>query len=81
MQISANLLQRNVNNLTIITTFVDGMNIRARRMNIQRANETEKEDEKGSERMRRKGVTKVKIFNTSGWSKRGKKHANFVCYM
>ncbi|KGF24827.1 hypothetical protein HMPREF2132_11045 [Prevotella histicola JCM 15637 = DNF00424] len=47
MQINANLLQRNVNNLTIIAIFVDRMNIRARRMNIQRANETEKKEEEG----------------------------------
>jgi len=50
-------------------------------MDMQRANETEKKKKKGSERMRREGVTKVKIFNTSERSRRGKKHANFVCYM
>jgi hypothetical protein len=50
-------------------------------MNMQRANETEKKKKKGSERMRREGVTKVKILNTSEWSRMSKKHANFVCYM
>lgn len=78
MQISANLLQRNVNNLTIITTFVEGMNIRRWCMNIQIE---AKRKQKDKEREGEEGVTKVKIFNTSGRSKRGKKHANFVCYM
>lgn len=40
-----------------------------------------KQKQKDKERKGEGGVTKVKIFNTSEWSKRGKKHANFVCYM
>jgi len=78
LQINANLLQRNVNNLTIIAIFVGGMNIRRWCMNIQ----TEaKRKQKDKEREGEGGVTKVKIFNTSGRSRISKKRTNFVCYM
>ena len=47
-------------------------------MNIQ----TEaKRKQKDKEREGEGGVTKVKFFNTSERSRRGKKHTNFVCYM
>lgn len=36
LQISGNLLQRNVNYLTIIIIFADGINIQAKRMNMQK---------------------------------------------
>ena len=36
LQISGNLLQRNVNYLTIIIIFADDINIQAKRMNMQK---------------------------------------------
>ena len=47
-------------------------------MNIQTEMETKRKTRRKKEK---EGVTKVKIFNTSERSRRGKKHTNFVCYM
>ena len=74
MQLYSNLLQRNVNYLTIITTFVDGINIQIEHMIIQ-AKKRQKEEGK------KKGGYNVNLFNISESLGGCNFGMVFVCYM